>query len=203
MDILRITLRWTGFTGAPGYSVFHFGTDGGFWDGGIIGDGLQQAADAAADRVASAASAAGGAIPSVVSLAVESEAEVLNSDTGEILGVVEVDAEVAQQPRMSGGYSAASGAVVNWRTNDYRFGRRIRGRTFLVPLGGDAYQSDGTLVPGALNDLNDFVAAIIGDGSGPDFGVWSRPRSGTGGVFATAVSGNVPDMAAVLRSRRD
>lgn len=203
MDILRITARWSGFTGAPGYSNFHFASDAGFWDGGLLGDGAQQAADSARSRVRSAFFALRTRFPEGVSVDIESEALILDSDTGEILGFTEVEGTGITWAGDSGGYSAASGAVVNWRTNDYRGGRRIRGRTFLVPLAGNTYQSDGTLTSSALGDLRDFGEAMIGDGSGPDFGVWSRPTGGTGGVFATAVNFNVPDMAAVLRSRRD
>lgn len=203
MEILRVTVRWSGFAGAPGYSAFHFSSDAGFWDGGLLGDEAQAAADTAADRVANAFDTVGSHIPSEVSLAVESEVEIIDAETGEILGMVDVDAEVPSQPRGEGGYSAVSGAVVNWRTNQYRAGRRIRGRTFIVPLAGGAYQSDGTLTSAPLNTLRTFASEMVGSAGGPEFGVWSRPRAGAGGVFAPVVSGNVPDMAAVLRSRRD
>jgi len=92
---------------------------------------------------------------------------------------------------------------VNWRTNDYRFGRRIRGRTFMVPLNSNAYEGDGTLSTAARGDLQTFADTMVSGTGGAEFGVWSRPRNGAGGVFATVTSGTVPDMAAVLRSRRD
>ena len=203
MDILRITAQWSGFTGAPGYSNFHFTTDGGFWDGGLLGDAAQTAADGAATRVAGAFNAARDQLPSGVRVDIQTEAEILNSDTGEIVGFAEVPAGYAIGNGGTGGWSAASGAVVNWRTNDYRFGRRIRGRTFLVPLAGSAYQSDGTLSTSGRAAVQSFGAEMVGGTGGAEFGVWSRPRNGNGGVFATVVGYNVPDMAAVLRSRRD
>lgn len=203
MDILRITARWTGFLGAPGYSNFHFTTDAGFWDGGILGDSAQAAADDAAERVGGALTRLGSILPSGVKIVLETEADVLNSDTGETIGSIEVDAYSATGSGTAGGYSAASGAVVNWRTNDFRFGRRIRGRSFIVPLAGSAYEADGTLTSSAITSLRGFGDQIVSGGSDPQFGVWSRPRNGTGGVFATATSATVPDMAAVLRSRRN
>lgn len=203
MMILRITALWSGFTGAPGYSNFHFATDPGFFDGGLFGDAEQVAAQAAADRVRAAFQAARSFIPQGVNVNIESEAEVLDSDTGEIVGFGEVEADTVTGLGGAGGWSAASGAVVNWRTNDYRFGRRIRGRTFLVPLAGGAYQADGTLSGDGRTAVQEFGTTMVAGGAAPEFGVWSRPRDGAGGVFATVTSSNVPDMAAVLRSRRD
>lgn len=203
MDMVRITARWSGFTGSPGYSNFFFTTDGGFWDGGLIGDGAQQAANSARSKVREAFFQITNLLPEGVAIDIDSEALIIDSDTGETLGFAEVDGPGIMDGTSSGGYSAASGAVINWLTNDYRFGRRIRGRTFLVPLAGSTYQSDGTLTSSALSDLRDFAGEITSSSGSAQFGVWSRPRGGTGGVFATAVGSRVPDMAAVLRSRRD
>lgn len=203
MDICRITAVWSGFIGAPGYSVFHFTTDGGFWDGGLIGDSAQAAAERAAADVGTAFGQLSSWLPPVVQIRTQPEAEIINSDTGEIVGFTEVPTYSTDGEGPGNGYSAASGAVVNWRTNDYRFGRRIRGRTFVVPLSGAAYEDDGTLVQGARDKLLDFADRIVDGGAAAEFGVWSRPRGGTGGVFATATGYSVPDMAAVLRSRRD
>lgn len=200
---MRVTARWTGFQGAPGYSNFHFTTDAGLIDGGIFGDAAVSAATTAAQRVADAFSAIAGRLPEDVDIRINTEVEVLDSDSGQIIGMIDRDTVNVDQPSGSGGYSAASGAVVNWNTRDYRFGRRIRGRTFLVPLVASAYEDDGSLNPAALNTLQGFGEAIVGDAGGPEFGVWSRPRSGAGGVFATATSFSIPDMAAILRSRRD
>lgn len=203
MDILRVTARWTGFTGAPGYSNFFFANDAGFWDGGIIGDATQTAVDNAAHAVYRAFGAIGSILPADATVQVETEASVLDSDSGELIGSIDVSAPESVTGSDAGGYSAASGAVVNWRTADYRFGRRIRGRTFLVPLAGSAYQSDGTLTSDALDSLRSFGDRIIEESDPSSFGVWSRPRSGAGGVFATVTQAQVPDMTAVLRSRRD
>lgn len=203
MDMLRITALWSGFNGAPGYSNFFFNTDGGFWDGGIIGDDLQATADGASERVSAAFNAMREYLPSGVEVRVHPEAEVIDSNTGEARGIIEVPEGYALGNGGSGGWSAASGAVVNWRTNDYRAGRRIRGRTFLVPLAGKAYEADGTLAGLARTAIQEFGTTMIGGTGTADFGVWSRPRGGSGGVWATVVASTVPDMAAVLRSRRD
>lgn len=203
MQIIRVLATWTGFPGAPGYSSFHFSTDGGFWDGGLIGDETAAAAEAAAARVLSAFGECAAYIPQIVTIRIDPEVLIIDSSTGETLGAVDIDGGTQGGLAPSDDYAGPTGAVVNWRTNDYRFGRRIRGRTFIVPLAASGYDNDGTLGNAALNNLRSFGNAMVGSSGGPEFGVWSRPRDGEGGVFATVVSSNVPDMAAVLRSRRD
>jgi hypothetical protein len=76
-------------------------------------------------------------------------------------------------------------------------GRQIRGKTFVVPIISSAYFSDGTLdgatVTGLLGPANTFLATT------PHLAIYSRRASAS----ATVTSAAVPDMAAVLRSRRD
>lgn len=188
-----MTARWTGFQGAPGYSNFFFA--GG---GGLISDAQQ-----VAERVATAFDALDRRIPLGVRIEVENEVAIIDSDTGEMQGFQRVSDIPAHVGSQGGGYSAASGAVINWRTDDVRFGRRIRGRTFLVPLSGFSYEEDGTLTGPTIEDVEEFGSALTGFDFDSEFGVWSRPRDGSGGVFATVTSYSVPDMSAVLRSRRD
>lgn len=197
MAILRLTARWTGFSGAPGYSAFHY--QPGLIDGGLFGDIAQEIAD----RIDTAFQSLTSALPGDVSVQVEPEVEEIDETTGEILGFVAIDPAPPQSGVSSEGYSAASGAVVNWRTDDVRAGRRIRGRTFLVPLDGGSYDSDGTLTSTALGQIRNWAGFISNGPYDADFGVWSRPRDGAGGVFAPVTNFTVPDMAAVLRSRRD
>lgn len=203
MEILRVVARWTGFSGAPGYSSFHFAADAGFWDGGIIGDDAEVAANRVAQAVVRGFGSAASYLPTQVNVNIEPQVELINSDSGEILGAIDLGSFDTVSGRSEGGYSSASGAVVNWRTNDYRAGRRIRGRTFLVPISAAAYQDDGTLISDALDDFRLFAERIVDEAGASELGVWSRPQNGAGGVFATVTNGTVPDKVAVLRSRRD
>lgn len=193
MAIHRVTIRWTGFLGAPGYSNFYF----------MAGGGLISDAQSSVDRVMSSLGALGSALPGTVTLSAEPEVAELDESTGTITDFVNIDPPQSITGGGTSGYSAASGAVINWRTNDVRFNRRIRGRTFIVPLAGSAYQSDGTLVAGARENIQTAADGMVGGDLDSELVVWSRPRNGSGGVAATVVSANVPDMAAVLRSRRD
>lgn len=194
---MRVTARWTGFSGAPGYSNFFFSS--GFLDGGLLGD----EAELLANRVRGAFNALQPRIPETVTISIEPEVPVIDSDSGTIQSFN----TITPPDDVSGGnatsFAGPAGAVITWRTNDLRNGRRIRGRTFLVPLAFSSYEGDGTLTSDTIGYLRDFADELVGGSLEGDLGVWSRPVGGGGGVFATVTSYTIPDMAAVLRSRRD
>lgn len=201
--ILRVKALWSGFNGAPGYSVFHFRD---FTTGE---DGFPVEADAlsAAQRVTTFFDTFKGYLPRVVTVRVEPELELIEESNGQMIDIVSITSPAA----VTGGalaattYSAASGAVVNWRTQGVRNGRRVRGRTFVVPLASDAYESNGTLGTNALTQLRTAADALVNGAGSPDLGVWARPTApgASDGNWFVANSAFVPDMAAVLRSRRD
>lgn len=115
-------------------------------------------------------------------------------------------------------HSAATGAVVRWNTGAVLFGHRVVGRTFFVPGTKDLFD-DGTINNAVLPDAGAAGNAMINAVPG-NFVVWSRPFAGTpqwtdvhgrihpakaahAGAVAPMVSATVPDLAVVLRSRRD
>lgn len=193
MDMLRVTANWSGFPGAPGYSNFFFA--GG---GGLISDAQQ-----VADRTAAALLELQFSLPADVTITVVPEVAIIDSDTGVLSEYIDITPPEPFSGNQGGSYSGPTGAVVNWTTQDVRFGRRIRGRTFIVPLSNTSYDDDGTLDSDTLSNLQSFANTLVGGDFDSEFGVWSRPRNGSGGVFASATGFRVPDMAAVLRSRRD
>lgn len=193
MTISRVTALWTGFNGAPGYTNFFFAT----------------AADASvADSLTAAVRTFFGdltsMLPDSVTINVSGEVALIDEGSGVLESYVNANAEptsvTGAQP---GAFSAPSGAVVNWNTDTVNRGRRVRGRTFLVPLSNAVYQSDGTISNSYLPDLREAAATLMTNTVGTPLVVWSRPRDGSGGVSAIVTSAGVPDMAAVLRSRRD
>lgn len=193
MAILRVSARWSGFPGAPGYSNFHF-----------------QASGTGVDVSASRALVHGffdgvsADLPSSVSIDVLSQVEVLDDVSGQLVDYSDDPEELDPvDGGSSGNFSGPSGAVVNWRTATVVDGRRLRGRTFLVPLNNSAYDPDGTLSAAALTRLNNAASVLSGAGFGSGFGVLSRPAGGGAIRFGEVTGHNIPDMAAVLRSRRD
>lgn len=193
MALVRVTAEWTGFNGGPGYSAFHF-------------DALTPMADIQGlqARVAGLFYEIRPQLPEDVRVTVRPTSEIIDEVTGELIDYVEPEeAQSGYSGAASGGYSGASGAVINWNTATVARGRRVRGRTFLVPLAGAAYDDVGTLTSSTLSNLGRGADALYGGEADPDFCVWSRPRNGSGGVLAPVISHRIPDLAAILRSRRD
>lgn len=197
MDMYRVTARWSGFSGGPGYSNFYFGS--GFLDGGLVGD----EAELLAGRVRDSFDELSDLLPTGTRINIEPEVPIIDSDTGVIQSFNSIEAPPQVAAGARDNYAGPAGAVVTWRTADLRNGRRIRGRTFIVPLATQSFQSDGTLVSDSITALRAFADGIMGSSLDGDFGVWSRPSGGSGGVFASVTGYTVPDMVAVLRSRRD
>lgn len=166
--------------------------------GGLISDAQQ-----VADRVGGALESLESSLPSGVRIQVQPDVEEIDEATGMVTGFQTVEPPDAAAGAGTGGYSGPTGAVINWRTNDLRNGRRIRGRTFIVPLAGSTYQPDGTLQENTRGNIQNMADALMGGDFDSELVVWSRPINGSGGVAATVVQANVPDLAAVLRSRRD
>lgn len=193
MTIHRVTAQWSGFTGAPGYSNFHFSP---FTGGGDV--------DQEIGRVRSFFSDIISVMPSDMSVQVSSTVELIDEETGVLEGYLEGE-EVSSVSPATGtpDYAGPVGAVINWLTNTVNNGRRVRGRTFIVPIRSTSYEGDGTLTSDALSTLRDAASDFVQDEFESGFVVWSRPRNGAGGLAAPVTGSRVPDLAAVLRSRRD
>lgn len=198
--ILRVKARWSGFQGSPGYSIFHFKDF-------AAETYVQTDATAVVNKTRAFFLAVAGLLPAVVSVDVQTDVELIDHDSGDLIDVLNANPVATVTGGASGTapYAAASGAVVSWRTTQVRNGRRIRGRTFLVPLSSAAFESNGTLTSGALTSLGIAGQGMITPGDGPDFGVYARPPAGGvgAGEFAQAMGFTAPDIGAVLRSRRD
>ena len=198
--MLKVKTKWTGFNGAPGYTNFYFR------DFSSTGEPTQTHASGAVTRTHTFWNNLQSRFPSVVQLAVQGDVEVIEETNGEMKSVFSVTPPTTVTGSATSGlYSGPVGAVVNWRTGGVRNGRRVRGRTFLVPLANENYQTDGTIDPTKLASMNTTVAALADQTGSPDLGVWARPTTpgGSDGVWYAVTSGSVPDLAAVLRSRRD
>jgi hypothetical protein len=209
MAILKITAAWSGFTGAPGYSNFYFkdfSVEG--------GNPVEADADAAGDRVETFFGAVAGLLPAAVKVTVSTEAAVIDEANGDILNFFSTGTRAAVSgTAAANGYSAASGVVVTWRTGGVVAGRRVRGRTFLVPTATVAYDLDGTLQNSSITTLQNAANALISDTGTPDLGVWARPMAAhtnakgelipeRDGSWHNVLTASIPDRVAVLRSRR-
>lgn len=182
----RLQVRWTGFMGGPGYSNFYF-------VGGV----------AHSDPVHAFFTSLSALMVGNCSVNIPDGGDTFNEATGELTGAwgTPTSRNVASQNGPAA-YAGGSGACISWNTNSINRGRKIRGRTFLVPLYGGTFDTDGSISAMHLTELNNWVATFA-DAGASGLGIWSRPRLGIGGLHGPVTGGVVHDLAAVLRSRRD
>ena len=202
-QLIRVKARWSGFSGGPGYSVLHFLDFGSDQGGG--GPVAQEGAQGAATRARTFFAAISQLYPTIVRVDIESEVDVIEDTTGELVNSFAVTPGAQVVGTGTGAFAAASGAVVNWRTAGIRNGRRIRGRTFLVPLAPIVNGTDGNMNPSARTSILQAATALADSTGTPDLVVYARPSSpGAADGQAALVTGvTVPTILAVLRSRRD
>lgn len=185
----QITATWTGFKGAPGYTRLRFTSNSG------------ASADDCANAMRTWFAACAAYIPNTIRINWDGNAPIFD-ENGNL-----VDVNVYTPPATVSGstavqYPGPAGAVVDWLTSSFRNNRRVRGRSFLVPL-GNCYDTDGSLQGTALSALQNAGNALVGAGVGMI--VWSRPAPGSisGGAESPVMNALVPDFTTVLRSRRD
>lgn len=209
VNISTVTAVWSGFTGSPGYTLFRFAE---------LDSGAKLNAAGAAMRAflstigTHMASGAGAWTIQVQGLVQHHELA-----SGDLVG----EATMGTVPTVITGsgtagtaYAGGSGAVVNWTTGATHNGRKVRGRTFLVPLLSTAFSNDGTIQTTLITSLTTAGGVLVNDANS-DFGVYSRywdkkpgdppidvPPKQTGGSFMPATGVFVPDRAAQLRTRR-
>lgn len=188
MAYTRITALWNGATGLPGYSRFKF-----------AGDLDSAGAAAAAARLRTFFDSVKALIPSAINITFAETAQVFSVDQ-QLTGEITYAPPAAVAGTSSGNFAGPTGMVINWVTSAFIGGRKVRGRTFMVPLGTSVYGPDGTPTSIAVTTLTSGAAALAA--GTPSLVIASHPSEG---VYSTAgVSGaSVPKRVAVLRSRRD
>lgn len=184
-NVQRVVVDWTGFTGAPGYTVHYRGE-----------------ADVTTSHLATFYESVKAMFPPVVNVRVRNQGDLLDASTGALVGSWSTAANAATIGTGASSYAGGAGAVVRWMTNGISNGRRIRGRTFLVPCATGVFESNGTLSPTALTTINNAAVALLTAEAG-NLVVWHRPRNHSGGSSNPVTASDVPDRSALLRSRRD
>lgn len=184
-QLMKIPVLWNGFAGAPGYSVFYRNTT-----------------TIATAEIRTFYDSVKALLPATVDINVPNSGDLVDEATGELAGTWNTAANAIVAGTSVAGYAAPVGAVVRWLTAGINNGRRVRGRTFLVPGAAGMQQSDGTLLGTAQATLQAAASALV-TADGAALGVWHRPVNGAGGAFHLMTAADVPDRMAVLRSRRD
>ena len=198
-EIAKVVVNWTGFPGAPGYTNFFFND---FTDGSIT----QAIVDGALARTDTFISNWESSLPTAVKIQVQSAVQIIDVATGKLTRMMSGPAKTLRSGSGTGNYSAASGMCFNWYTAGIRNGRRVRGRTFVVPIAGNALAPDGSIDDLKVTGLRTAAAAFFAPGANQGLpGVYARPttKGGTDGAWFGTTAFTLPDKAAVLRSRRD
>jgi hypothetical protein len=197
--MFRYRSVWSGWAGAPGYTNLYATSD----------LGHQAMADSVHAFLQDFVSATtpGQYLPTGVKIQCDPTVSVLDPANGDAVDELGVTMPVVITGADTLPWSAPSGACIGWKSSQFRKGRRVSGRTFVVPLGGSAYQVDGTLEPAFLSQAQTAINVYLADSAIAQV-IWKRPVGVKGqppttpGEFVPIIAAAVRDQAAVLRSRR-
>lgn len=190
-DLYRLTVRMDGWPGAPGFMTFYC----------LSPTPFRSAVVAFIDAVK-------GNFPASVTFTVPVEIDKLDDSSGDLVGIETEGTTYTTAGIQTSGYAAPAGACISWITNAFAAGRRVRGRTFLVPLAGVIFQTDGTLDTVPLGNMRNAAVDLF---TACDLAVWRRPHTADPakpgdvsypGAAYEVTGAQVSDRAAVLRSRR-
>lgn len=191
---------WSGFQGAPGYSNFSFSD--------LTTDVARNNAGASVKKLFTDIASL---LSTSWSIQVQSEVTEWDASTGTLTGAGTMSIVPTAQigAATPAAYAGGSGAAITWKTPTIFNGRRVTGRTYLVPLIG-CFDSDGTLTASAQTAINAAATTFINT-AGSDFAIWAKqftkPTDGTtpvqiGGTIASVTAHTLKDMASQMRSRR-
>lgn len=197
----RVEAIWQNFIGAPGYSRFTF-------------ESPVSAADATTitSKVRAFFFAIAGLLPNASTIQVQQVVPLFDEQLGTLVGEISATtapAVVTGTAASTTSWAGGAGAFVGWKTQSIWQGRRVQGRTFLVPMAA-VIDTNGTLNSSALATIQSAANGLVSP-STPAFGVWAKKFDRSvptkpiqvDGSFFLATSAIVPDRTGILRSRRD
>lgn len=188
MELDRVVIQWSGAqVVGGGVTVLHFAGDSGVPGVGAIGNALTAFRDH---------------IPTGVSFYIPSGGDKIEDTTGELVGVWDSGGDSGGNGTGAATAAAGAGACISWKTGGIVNGKKLRGRTFIVPLPTADYDNQGSLTPACVAALNTLADAI--QASGP-LAIWHRPTKSApaSGNSYGVIAHSVRDKVAMLRSRRD
>lgn len=192
MTLVRmpVDITWSGAEGSPGVNIWHLRSSG---SADPFGDDFDLTSEAIRDFY----TAIRTIYPTTVNISFVGELGGVGPDTGDTYTATDWGLDGSTGTNF---LPPSQCLLVNWKANTG--GRSGRGRTFLGPLSPNTLQENGspteaarTLVLDAANDLISTISGLT-DGAA---GIWSP----TDGVLRDFTSADVPNIFAVLRSRRD
>ena len=181
----RVVVKWDGLTGLPGVSV-HYGVFGG----------------TLVSELKTFFTSVSALFPAGLTWQIPTSGDVLTDSSGLLTGAwTDVNGGTVSSAG-SGIWASGTGMMVQWGTNTIVGRRRLKGRTFLCPLFGSAFQSDGTILNAYVTTVQTAANTLVATNQ---MLIWHRPPKGTttGGTSALVVGAIAEDRVTSLRSRRN
>lgn len=196
-----VTSAWSGTTGGPGVTTLAVQTD-------TADEITASEAQAMVNRVRTFWDSLKGVLPNEVTITVSPTIDQFDVASGTLLTSTNAaTAPTGVTGTQTGGFAGGVGARIDWETGAVSRGRRVRGRTYVVPAVAAVFDIDGSLTTANQTAITTPATALIA-GMVTDLNrlvVWQKPNSEAGYVGSTFIVSNarVPDKSAILRSRRD
>lgn len=201
MTVGIVRMTWDGNSGGPGLSQFAIAASGGTaWTAADAGT--------ATSAVRNLAAAMALYIPDDIRLQVSRNVDLYDQVTAKLTGSVTASSTPAQVVGQSAGaFLAGAGFKTDWNTGVVLGGRRVVGKTYWVPAVGTAFDTDGTLAPATITNINTALSTYLSALTTGNLSmqVWHRPggKAAPAGTMVAVNSGSVKDRSAFLRNRRD
>lgn len=185
-QLFEVHSTWLGVAGAPYYTTLR----------GLVTGPVDP--EEFADAWTSFLVTIQGAIADAITIVVEPEVTVIESTTGELVGVLTIDGDTIAPTGGGDMLPPATQALVQLTTPAIISGRRLRGRIFLGGMLEANNAVDGT-PSGALTGSFDAALATFVDAVASTFVVYSPTHR----AYSTVTAAHVWGQWAQLRSRRD
>lgn len=193
MSILQVTVDWSGFTGAPGYTNLYFRNSG------LVQTAVNNAVDAVFNLLEDIRPYEGNDVTWTIS----TEVKEIDETTGDLVALHSPSSTPTPVVgAMNDLGPIPAGICISWGTGGVHDGRPVRGRTFFVPMGYLFWDGNGSPADAALTVIR-AAATAFKDDSGSEFVIWARPKTGVPGAAYAVTSATIRDKAAILTSRRD
>ena len=183
--LFRVRCTWTGLTSGAGVSTFYY---------------LTTLASGDITALKAFWTAAATCLPNSVTVRTPNTGDLLDAASGGLTGTWTTGSAGTATGSYSDRYAAGVGGGVNWLTGTVVGRRRLRGKTYIVPMLQNCYATDGTLDNTVLAGLASAAATLVS--ASPSLAVWHRPLHAAGGQAVAVTASSVDDRVRTLRTRR-
>lgn len=196
--VSTVTTEWTGFQGSPGYTKMNF-----------LELSSSQLVQSAVDSVRNFWFLIRANLKQDWTLTVKPMVQTFDLNTGDLVNEITAGTApviVTGSVVPGAGFAAGVGFQVKWSTGQIMDGRKITGRTFVVPA-ASAAEFDGTILEATRTAAITAGNALI-SATGNEFCIWhkrydnSDPPKYIGGTTHVVSGCDVPDRVSVLKTRR-